>query len=301
MISRIYSSLRIQKQSGLSMIEVLVTLVIGMVLILGLVSIFSSNKNTQVLQAELAEMDSNARAALHVLRQSISHAGYPSANYVVMNKPFMTTDDAATFINPVCLDDEELIRGGSPLLNTNFLNSHSTDGLRDIITPIFMIDNPITRDTYRGCVGLTDAMARDCSTDSLPDPTQARNINRFYISLTDGRRALLCAALSGPSQPIAENIENMQVLYGVDIGNTINYMNADQIYTLEADGNQTWNNITSVQIALLVRSENEILPESESRTFTLLDEKITTPNDKRLYKVYSTTINLENRIFRTLE
>lgn len=296
------------KQFGLSLIELLVTMTIGMVLILGLATIFSSNKDTQVLQAELSDMDANARSALFSLRNSISHAGYPSFNYVVLDKPFLTPSDAASFTNPYCRDVEKLIRGQSGIANN--VDKSTYDSIRDAITPAFMIDNPKQRAGYYGCSSLnqtskpdTENMAIVCSTDAsvgMANATMARGYNRFYISLTDGRRALLCEGNNGTGQPVAENIENMQILYGIKDSQGLSYQNATALTQLENAGSNPWSNVNSVLISILVRSERDLSAKKETKVFTLLDKKVTTPSDRRLYKVYTTTINLENRTSKTL-
>ena len=58
--------------------------------------------------------------------------------------------------------------------------------------------------------------------------------------------------------------------------------------------------MVSVQVAILVRSEKEVLEKSEAKTFVLLDEDISISADKRLYRVYTTSIVLPNRAFREL-
>ena len=58
--------------------------------------------------------------------------------------------------------------------------------------------------------------------------------------------------------------------------------------------NNEWGDVTAVQVGILVRSEREVLEIDEKQVFLVLDETITTPNDKRLYRAYATTIVLPN-------
>jgi hypothetical protein len=93
----------------------------------------------------------------------------------------------------------------------------------------------------------------------------------------------------GDSQPIAENIESLQFLYGVSTGATMVYRNAEDVTT-----NDEWGNVVAVQVGILVRSEKEVLENEESKVFLVLDEEITTPKDRRIYRAFTTTIVLPN-------
>ena len=99
----------------------------------------------------------------------------------------------------------------------------------------------------------------------------------------------------GGAQPLAENIENMQLVYGVSKAGELTYQTSEAV-TAASD----WGNVISVPVGLLVRSEREVLREAEKKTFRILDENIETPKDRRLYRVYATTIVLPNRAKRGL-
>ena len=87
----------------------------------------------------------------------------------------------------------------------------------------------------------------------------------------------------------------MQFLYGVQIGDDLIYKNATEV---TADGD--WGSVINVQAGILVRSEREVLDTDEKKVFLLLDQKITTAKDRRIYKAYTTTIVLPNRITKEL-
>jgi len=94
---------------------------------------------------------------------------------------------------------------------------------------------------------------------------------------------------------IADNVENMQFLYGVDSGLGTTYKNATDV-----ESNSEWQSVTSVQVAILVGSnESDVLNNAKARTYQLLDRQVSKPaTDHRMYKVYETTITLHNRIAR---
>lgn len=137
----------------------------------------------------------------------------------------------------------------------------------------------------------------------------------FYIGKgADGDGALYSYALAGnatfanAAAEVVPDVENMQILYGVDTGGTFattNYVTADQVPAAAA-GNPTcqaiagtgavdFNCVESVRIALLVASPlNAIPPPKTARTFNLLGTTVTAPIDTRMRRVFETTISLRN-------
>ncbi len=204
----------------------------------------------------------------------------------------------------------------------------------DIITVIARPDDPISGPIYRGCGSMansnntfvtdsinhayqtsTSTPAQDiarqtaCSADKatgMHDSFAAKIYSAYFLKQDSGQpKQLMCyGSRSSSSTPlvIADNIDNMQIRYGVlrdmidGVGGNLRFMSADQVEAL-ADG---WSSVISVQVAILVGSDNaNVLVDARSRSFDLLDVTITKPaTDHRLYKVYSTTINLPNRAQR---
>lgn len=98
---------------------------------------------------------------------------------------------------------------------------------------------------------------------------------------------------TGDPQELAEGVEDMQILYGEDtIGN-------DQVPDLyrTADTVVNWNNVVSLQVALLVSSVREQVADADPRTFVLLDEAAVGPfSDGRLRQIVSFTVAVRNRL-----
>ncbi len=93
---------------------------------------------------------------------------------------------------------------------------------------------------------------------------------------------------------IAENVEAMQFLYGVrqDNGNTA-YRTANQV-----ESDDQWGMVTSVQVGLLMRSAHQYLLDAPStkNIYNLLKQPVNIADAdlRRLFRIYTTTINLEN-------
>ena len=85
----------------------------------------------------------------------------------------------------------------------------------------------------------------------------------------------------------------MQVMYGEDTGGV------DQVPDVyrTADAVVDWNDVVSVQVALLVSSVRENVSDTDLRTFALLEEDAVGPfADGRLRQVVSFTVAMRNRL-----
>ena len=276
---------------GITLIELLISSVVGMVIILSLTTLyFTSQKNTRTQDA-ISNMEENARIALSSLRQTIEHAGFPSIYNVPLEKPFHSTIDGNIDTNARC-------RGGSQkLVKPSSIRTKVTkdDGTKDIIVVKYIADNEndANHELILDCTGAK--VLPECSADPISgmyNPMDAVVYNAFYIG---SKNALLCAgSRNAIPQPIAEDITNIQFLYGVNNSSGMAYLTATQVET-----NKTWENVISVQVAILARSSKETLSTKKQRYFVLLDKKLS-KNDKYLYRVYTTTINLPNRNRRVI-
>lgn len=298
-----HSQTNIPKHLGLSLIELLVSMVIGLFLIGGLVNVYISTKGSDKLRSEVTSMEESARIALSSIRHIISHAGYPSMRNLHLDAPFYA--EAVDIDNLSCRGSSETLISSSPASmgivdkKTQMIGSAS-GAKRDAVVTISIADSP--NSPFAGQL-ITDCMEGEipleCSSDEndgMYTPSDAKLYSYLHIDTRDGNRALRCTGSRGGTQPLAENIENMQFLYGViDNSGNYQYRNAEAI-----TANSQWNQVVAVQVAILVRSEKEVLEKAEAKTFVLLDEDISIAADRRLYRVYSTSILLPNRAMREL-
>lgn len=297
-------------QKGMSLIELLVSMVIGIFLLGGIITNFVSTKDSDRLRTAVSNMDGNARLALDRLTETIRHAGYPSIYNVRIDKPFYSASDG-TLTNPACRD-------GNP---RDYRKPRFTDRTRDHsrgdrITVITLADNPCVAGQascanvanvnpkaliYADCVGggATRANNRVVSCSAEPgvgmnDPTEAKIYSSFYLGGGNNKNKLYCRGSRGNVQPVADNIQAMQFLYGVkQLDGTTVYRRANQV-----ENSSQWGQVNSVQVGLLMRSSKKVLNDDSDKTrYVLLDRSINIPSDERrhLFRVYTTSINLENK------
>lgn len=305
-------------QQGLSLIELMISMVIGLFLLVGLVTSFIGTKDNDKTRNAISNMDASANLIFDVMRKTITHAGYVSIDPVIRPTPgFHTVEDGAIAAT-AC-------RNGSQretALRRAAITPTSDIGNSDTITVISLADNPC-RDGLTSCPNEADVnpnalvyydcagggMERDvnvvaCSTNievgMVSEPLEAKIYSSFRLLLdgSDEDRTLFCDGNRGGTEPIASNVEAVQYLYGVQEGSiaennvTFTFKNAGAVST-----DNDWEKVRSVQVALLIRSEQNILKKDSTKTFySLLDTKvdIVAADRKRLFRVYTTTINLEN-------
>lgn len=92
------------------------------------------------------------------------------------------------------------------------------------------------------------------------------------------------------AEELVEGVENMQVAYGVAVGDTIEYRKADAV--------GDWADVRTVRIALLVKSLSEYGTDTDQADYQLLDDevgkKVSDPGDRRLRQIFTTTVNIRN-------
>ncbi len=256
---------RLYRQQGISLIEIMIGLLLSLVLVGGVIQIYISNKQTYFLQDELSRLQENGRFATEILQRVIRGAGFQNGQAFVT----ATTTDSAT---------------------------GSSDQIQ-----VIQVSNTT-------CLGL----------DPAGGPPGVVN-DRFFIDVNNN---LACQG-DAATQPLIENVDEMQILYGVDAdGNRTadRYINATAV---NAAG--LWSTVVSVRIGLLlstsIRDErSRMVPQPQnfgtvaaSPMLAIFDtDNDGTPDlfdtdgdgaadsnvaqDNRLYRIYTTTVALRNRV-----
>jgi type IV pilus assembly protein PilW len=118
----------------------------------------------------------------------------------------------------------------------------------------------------------------------------------YYIGVgLDGDSSLWrLEQVSGPNfgapEELVPDIENMQVLYGIDPGGTQTaaaYVTADQVGT---------NNVVSIQVALLVAGRPGNKPPAAPAAYNMVGTQVSAPWDYRRRQVFYATINLRDAV-----
>ena len=296
-------------QQGMSLVELLISMVVGLFLLAGVVSNFISNQTADVKRDAVSEMDANAAEAFRVLRGTIAHAGYRSIENSRLENDLAFYYENKTVASVSCAGG--INRDRFPVK----ANKRTRDGSRkDFLTVISLADNPLdslgnvnpNALVYTDCTGggaQRDARAVACSTDptvGMSNPSDAKIYNSFWLRTNVASaedRTLYCGGNRANAQPIVKDVESIQYLYGVknDDGD-VTFRTATQVSN--SNPNQ-WPMVASVQVGLLMRSSHQFVLDAPStkKNYYLLDKKITIAAGdlRRLFRIYTTTINIENQ------
>ncbi|HET7650556.1 MAG TPA: PilW family protein [Gammaproteobacteria bacterium] len=121
------------------------------------------------------------------------------------------------------------------------------------------------------------------------------------LSSTDQTPALFQVELASNGQldtptELVPDIENMQILYGVDTDSDHVPNRFVSASTVNANGD--WNNVVAVRIALLARSDDKVADAAPATapSFDLNGVTVTTPIDRRIRRTFVQTIALRNML-----
>ncbi|WP_328188543.1 PilW family protein [Marinobacter sp. OP 3.4] len=258
----------IANQRGLSLVELMVAMLLGLILIFGVSQITISSKQTYTVVNSQSQTQENARVVKHFLGRGLRHAGY--------------WDDATT---PMLLPEAGGFEENQILMASN---NDSTDSAvlngTDSITVRF---NGSVDSQLRSCLGAV--------------PTESQIVvDRYYVApagATDLVPRLMCESqlqdLSGTvistnTQPLIVGIENLQIEFGIaGAGSITEYVGAG--------GVTDWREVRSVRYALLTTSNQDATGDENTRTYQLLDgESQAASGDGRMRQVQRDTIFLRN-------
>ncbi len=270
-----------KKQNGFTLIELMISMLIGLFLLGAVMTLYLGNKRSYQEQQQFIMLEEAGRNALFELRDTIQHTGYRTADLFPITNNFITGVVTPSFCNGAGVNATN-----SNIADATIINS-TVDAAIDTIGVVYFGDNTLSTD----CSGT--ALPADCLLRTSIDPMAAKIYNSFNIVTVGTIPELQCAGSLGPAATtLVKGVENMQINYGVDQnmdGQVDNYMNATVVASEAA-----WNQVISVQIAVLVRTLKEVKNTAVAQSYALLDKKVTIAADKYHRAVFTTLIRLPN-------
>lgn len=355
---------KFHKQTGVSLIELMIALVIGLILTSGAIQIFISSKATFRMETALSRLQETGRFIVDVMAKEIRMAGYNGCssrgvitpNVIANNPPPLdaTPENAVTGFDGAGLNTWDPVLPASleitglPISNTDIITVNRAYECGASVSGNYLPTNAnVQVNNPNGCgfaqnqaVLITDCIGADIyqisnspggagnlqTTAHASGANTTNNVsknygpesqvfrylsNTFYIADSDnsGEPALWLSTwfpgyINSPPNPnydaatgflkseLADGVEDMQILYGVNTGGTDDY--ADTY--VRADQVTDWLEVKSVRINLLLRSDDRITDEPRSITFNGNPVNSGAGADNRLRMVYSATITLRNRL-----
>jgi type IV pilus assembly protein PilW len=313
---------------GLSLIEMMISIAIGLLIMLAILAMYSGASAAARTAEAQGRMNEDAHAALTILTQQIRMTG---AN------PKQANRTSAAPRNPVFTANSYAIRGCDGTFSNisaaaattpqSLTCGGSTTTLPDSIVVSYEADRfntvPTTAGLATDCTGSALTSVAGTATVVTGATTSIANItytvadNRFYVRTVTGvaSPSLYCKGSNSTiEQPMVENVEDLQFLYGTSPASTASgtvagYLTASSVETdanadaagaslaTLATSQLRWARVVTVRICVLVRSEQEVATNAASAQYIGCNGSLVSdPPDRRLRRAYQTTVVLRNRL-----
>jgi len=293
------------RQGGFSLIELLVSMTLGLVMLGALASLLSTSLQTNNQTSNSAQMTEEGGLALEFLARYVRMAGF--------SPPLANASGASVLVNGVQTQAIESDFAGAGLRGCDGGFTDATAAWESLSCQAG--SNPSIALRFQGDLDNTEP-----STDALPTDCLAQKITSKAPSIYDATREvtivearftvnsnaeLVCGGNgnSFSAQPLFGNTEGLRISYGLAADGrstqVLRYVNAATADTLLlADGSsasvdQRWSRVVSVKICLVVRAGTP--DQSQPTPYVDCDEHTVTPTDKYLRRSISTVVTLRNR------
>lgn len=298
-------------QAGLTLVELMVSLVISSFIVIATTSFFVSSSRSRDTQDAASQLQDNARFITEVITRNLQQAGYQNYRW---------DPDAQRrvreFTSGTSPDGEPDIRG----YNNSAAGSDTDNGSHDrAANRINNSDTLVVR--FQGsstAAGAADGSMVDCLGRSQPATTttddRVYSIFEVCRSSTTAEPELRCkykGASSFDSEVIVRGVEVFQVMYGVDSDTDSfvdRWLTAKQVDALDADPLKAWARVRSVRVGMVLRSPGRVALASSVGPYVPLGSNFTAAaatdpggtftasDDGRLRRVVTFTVNLRNTL-----
>ncbi len=269
-------------QRGFSLIEMMVSLAIGMVLMVAVAQLFYGNRQTAAAQEQAARMQETARYAIQILQREIRMAG------------MKRTESTGTF------------NAANPMITGTNATALAPNGSDEVTVRFWGSDN--------GAGTAADNTVVDCIGNSAR--LNERVLDRFHIANNaSGEPSLFCQNTNFATGVVTDNelvpgVESMQMLVGVDT----DLDKSPNKYLQWNDPSIILDQVVAVRISLLLRSDDGTIQTTDSNIYnhfgTAYAASNTAPSgdtgavfnqagaalDRRMRRLYGTTVTIRNRV-----
>ncbi|RFO98874.1 hypothetical protein DIC66_03110 [Rhodoferax lacus] len=319
-------------QAGLSLVELMVAITVGLVVISSLVGILASASGSSRSNDRTSEMATNGRYALSSLKDELRHAGYLGYTLAQPGSPAPWTDpqsgcsDAGSTVGGFVTNIGQGIWGAdnsNPFSGaSNCIPSANYEAGNDVLVIRHLGNAPAStldkNTVYFQSAYAQGQMFKTTSTPVAPIsvgaglPVDTFRVNTFvyFISpfTTTAAESPLVPALwrlamqadgTMERELVASGIERMQVQYGI-MPNATDVQFYDSIPgtasdTKPANATVNWGNVTSVRIWLLARNSTAESGYVNTQTFAMGNQPYNVKDGFRR-QLFSTVVQLRNGV-----
>ncbi len=298
------------KVLGFTLVEILITLVVSSALVAGLGQILMQSKKTFQVQQGLSFVMEDGRYILEIITRETRRIGYlrnSEVKDINLLDPRAVGDATTVFVN-----DFDVLGSGINMYQGEFISgiysAGGFNGTYDVNRLIFRYQLNDSQELGNNLEHMSPCTQLKTSLDPAivnPDPEIVIHVASIYWYVGNDH-VLYCKAKleaiqpdgsvysqdTPDASPLVSNVERFFVLYGLDVdadGSANVYKRADNIAP-------DWLNVVSLRLYVVLRSEEKGLAQNiASYRIEGQDVIPDNPEERRLYRVFSTTINLRNK------
>lgn len=293
-------------QRGYTLIELMISLLLGLMLIAGFGSLFVQTQKSATIQRSLSYMMEDGRYILEVLGRELRRSGSLRSKMTANgNANIVFTADTDVLGSTMDFASGDYIRG-----------EYNAAGFGSAGDKPYNINRLAVRYQLNNNTELAasdpnstnSACERSILLASGEDPaTQTHVVTLyFYIALDSSDVPVLyCEAKrvnfsdtsknkTSNAEPLISNVQKLIITYGIDTDadGAANYYVGGT--TINSFTSAQWQQVVAAKLSVVLQSEDDNLATS-SVSYTV-DGTTFTASDKRLYRVSSTTIAFRNKI-----
>ncbi|WP_071871945.1 PilW family protein [Atopomonas hussainii] len=266
-----------KNNAGLSLVELMVGLALGLILLLGVLQVFLASRQTITTNDAMGKLQENGRFAMEFLARGVRLGGYQEPNSTATQKPFTVMPESCGI---------SAASNGAPCTSNRIGSGINSDVLSISYEP-----------------PLIDGARRDCAGNTV-SANQTIIVSYFILaadaSAGSPQPSLACSSYNKTTgswitqnQRLVDGIENLQVLYGIsstgDAKSVNEYVSADRV-----TARNKWSEVLAVRISVLANSLDAVSPTPPARNYYLLDANPVAANDQLARQIFTSTIQLKN-------
>ena len=279
----------IDAQAGVTLIELMVSITIGMLVVLFLSSLYLSSRTSHRITDDSSRMQEEARAAMHLIGRNLTQAGFGH----------LVSSDLGSLVNKADLTD----MGGAGIGGCdlgfaepgNLANATCGAGGRSAFEVSYRVEDAGTAADNIGSNA-------DCNGQLAPQVGGIRvATNRFYLNA--GNRTLNCvgSGAGGNEQPLIGNVDDFQVRYGMFVPppNSLKPYDDDGFRSVAryvdaaTVGAGNWGDVVSVSVCMELSSPTDNVL-TQSQTYRNCNDANVVAADRRLHTVIRGVYTLRN-------
>ncbi|MDH3640951.1 MAG: PilW family protein [Gammaproteobacteria bacterium] len=301
------------RQAGMSLIELMIALVIGSILMIGAITVYTQSRANYIVNESVARLQENARFAMDFLEPDLRLASFwgqtSRSNLVEVPAPPVVMNDCAAgwavnvFANVTGSNNVYPWAcgafNGNPQLGSDTLEvRHVGPGIAPPQAGLIQIQSNRARGGILFSNGIPPALPNSQTNNLVVSGYYVAQDSVLGVGVPSLRSQSLLFGPSIVDLEVIPGVQDLQVQFGVDRnadGTVERYVNpGDPLITFGAPGFDPNARITVARIFLLMRAERLELGFTDTNNYVFADRNLGPFNDGFRRLLVSKTITLRN-------